>query len=214
MAHYFAENYFNMIRLYFENEGNAAAAAREYQRIYPNERHPNANVILGTVRRLHETGNVIPLQIEGRPRIRNPEMEENVLARVEANPRTSTRVIGRELGISHVYVHKILKQEKIHPYHFVRVQQLLPRDHPPRRRFSRNFLDAMRQNPLFSRRILWTDECTFTQDGIFNTHNYHYYGVENPFLTWDNKSQYRFKVNVWAGLIDDELVIYIKNLDF
>jgi len=27
-----------------------------------------------------------------------------------------------------------------------------------------------------------------------------------PFLTWDNKSQYRFKVNVWAGLIDDELV--------
>lgn len=124
-------------------------------------------------------------------------------------------MVGREIGISHVLVHKILKENEIHPYHFIRVQQLLPRDHPPRRRFAQNYLEAVRENPLFPRRILWTDECTFTQDGIFNSHNYHYYGFENLFFTWDNKSQYRFKVNVWAGLIDDELVnnFYIKYFD-
>lgn len=124
----------------------------------------------------------MPVQFEGRSRIvRNPEVEEDVIARVEADPRTNTRMVGREMGISHVFVHKILKENEIRPYHFIRMQQLLPRDHPPRRRFARNYLEAVR-DPLFSRRILWTDECTFTQDRIFNSHNYHYYGFENPFL--------------------------------
>lgn len=59
MAHHFITDYYNMIRLYFLNGESAARAAVEYARVYPNARHPDANVINGAVRRLREMGNVI-----------------------------------------------------------------------------------------------------------------------------------------------------------
>lgn len=99
MAHYFSDEYFNMIRLYFLNRENSARAAAEYARVYPNLRHPDANVINGAIRRLRETGNVIPQGADaGRPRrVRNVATEDLVLNMVDANRRTSTRTIGHEL---------------------------------------------------------------------------------------------------------------------
>ena len=117
--------------------------------------------------------------------------------------RTSTRQIAREMDVSHVLV---LREEKLHRYHFTQMQKLLPQDYAARVIYSRKILERVAIEPEFLRRVLWTDECTFTQDGYFNFHNYHYYVYEIPFLTWDGNSQYRFKVNVWAGLIDDQLV--------
>ena len=143
----------------------------------------------------------------------DPTMEEEVIQRTLDDPRTSTRRIVREMNVSHVLVHKVLKEEKLYPYHFTQVQKLIPRDYPARVTYSRKILERVTIEPEFFRRVLWTDECTFTQDGYFNFHNYHYDGYENPFLTWDGNSKFRFKVNVWAGLIDDQ-VVSIKVLIF
>ena len=143
----------------------------------------------------------------GRPRgVRISAMEEEVIQRTLDNSRTSTRRIAREMDVSHVLVHKVLKEEKLYSYHFTLVQKLIPRDYPTRVIYSRKILERVAIEPEFLRRVLWTDECTFTQDGYFNFHNYHYYGYEYPFLMWDGNSQFSFKVNVWAGLIDDQLV--------
>ena len=156
---------------------------------------------------MRETGNIMPTGGGGRPRgVRNPAMEEEVIQRALDDPRMSTRRIAREMDVSHVLVYKVLKEEKLHAFHFTRVQKLLPRDDPVRVNYSRKILERVAIEPEFLRRVLWTDESTFTQDGYFNFHNYHHYGYENPFLTWDGNSQYRFKVNVWAGLIDNQLV--------
>lgn len=196
-----------MVRLFFDNGESGARAAAAYAAAYPNMRHPDAKVIDAAVRRLRESGNVMPVNVGGRPRtVRVPAMEDEVLRRVQENPRTSTRCIGEEMGVSHVLVHKVLKAERMHPYHFTRVQKLLPRDYAPRLSFSRKLLNRIVVEPNFLRRVLWTDECTFTQDEFFNFHNYHHYGEENPFLTWDGDSQFRFKLNVWAAMIDDQLV--------
>ena len=53
-----------------------------------------------------------------------PELQEEVLERVENDPRTSTRVVGRAMGISHSTVHKVLRRNKVHPYHFAKVHTL------------------------------------------------------------------------------------------
>jgi len=187
MAAFFAEEYFNMVRLFFDNGESGARAAGAYAAAYPNMRHPDAKVIDAEVRRSRESGNVMPVNVGGRPRtVRVPAMEDEVLRRVQENPRTSTRCIGEEMGVSHVLVHKVLKAERMHPYHFTRVQKLLPRDYAPWLSFSRKLLNRIVVQPNFLRRVLWTEE--------------------NPFLTWDGNSQFRFKLNVWAAMIDDQLV--------
>lgn len=53
---------------------------------------------------------------------------------------------------------------------------------------------------------LWTDETTFTRDGIYKIHNEHRYAAENPHLIRESRSQTRFKVNIWIGLIGNQLV--------
>jgi hypothetical protein len=58
------------------------------------------------------------------------------------------------------------------------------------------------RNDQYLRRVLWTDESTFTRDGTFNCHNDHWYAQENPHVTKINKSQHRFQVMVWGGIVD------------
>ena len=46
--------------------------------------------------------------------------------------------------------------------------------------------------------IIFTDEATFTRNGI-NNH-------ENPHGTVETNFQRRFSINVWCGMIDDMLI--------
>ncbi|EFN87843.1 hypothetical protein EAI_00004, partial [Harpegnathos saltator] len=41
------------------------------------------------------------------------------------------------------------------------------------------FLVQCRQNDIFPDTILWTDEATFIQNGIFNSRNHLYWSDEN-----------------------------------
>ncbi|EFN62199.1 hypothetical protein EAG_00157, partial [Camponotus floridanus] len=67
-----------------------------------------------------------------------------------------------------------------HPFHYQRVQQLLARDEQQRIYFCEGFLAQCRQNISFPDRILWTDEATFTPNGIFNSRNFVLWQNENP----------------------------------
>nr|CAH7733872.1 unnamed protein product [Callosobruchus chinensis] len=39
-----------------------------------------------------------------------------------------------------------------------------------------------------------------------NMHNYHEWHVENPHLTRQDRSQYRFKVNMWTGILNGQII--------
>ena len=141
MARYEIGEYFEMIGFLFENGRSAARAAAAYAEFFPNRRHPVANVISAAVRRMRETGNIMFTGAGGRPRgVKNPAMEEEVIQRALDDPRMSTRRIAREMDVSHVLVHKVLKEEKLHAFHFTRIQKFLPRDYPMRVNYSRKIL--------------------------------------------------------------------------
>ena len=53
--------------------------------------------------------------------------------------------------------------------------------------------------------ILFTDEASFTRDGINNTNNSHQWSDKNPHATVERNSQHRFYVNVWCSVIDSQL---------
>lgn len=189
-------------------EGNARESVRVYSERFPNRRVPSHPTFAAVERRLRETGSFAPNTVDnGRERfVRIPEVEEDILERVEEDPELSTRRIGRELGVSKDVVHKVLREQLLYPYHKKPVQELLVHDPQIRLGFCR-FVNMQRErDPNFVKKVLFTDEAGFTRRGITNTHNEHVYAVENPHAIKVNHFQHEFKINVWAGIIGNFIV--------
>jgi hypothetical protein len=52
----------------------------------------------------------------------------------------------------------------------------------------------------------FSDECSVTEDGIFNSRNSHLWAQENPNAKHMRSHQQSFAVEVWAGIINDHLI--------
>ncbi|XP_070528277.1 uncharacterized protein [Cardiocondyla obscurior] len=68
------------------------------------------------------------------------------------------------------------------------------------------FLAQCRQNTTFPDNILWSDEALFTQNGIFNSRNTLYWADHNPKLIREGSFQYRYSINVWAGILGNQII--------
>lgn len=137
---------------------------------------------------------------------RSVASEEDVLRRFEENPRTSTRAVGNEVDASKNYVWRVLNGEGKYPYRIQNVHELKPQDYPRRVDCSRWFLHKLADNPDFFQSVLFTDEASYNQGGIFNTRNSHFWAVENSHETHVVSKQHRLSVNVWAGVLGDKFI--------
>ncbi|XP_043475798.1 uncharacterized protein LOC122507246 [Leptopilina heterotoma] len=54
--------------------------------------------------------------------------------------------------------------------------------------------------------MLFTDESTFEIDGIWNTCNFHHWALQNPHLVSERGFLNRFKLNLFAGMIENKLI--------
>jgi hypothetical protein len=87
---------------------------------------------------------------------------------VHLNPRLSIRYVGREVGVSKILVHKILKKYKLNPYKPDFVQHLRITDPEKSLNFISWFMMTSEDDPLLINHILWADESKFTNNGILN----------------------------------------------
>lgn len=171
-----------------------------WRELHPAVRLPSRNTILHTVQRFREYGTFRPPRWDvGRPRYA-PEVEEQVVGYILENPQASTRDAARVVGVSQYYAWRALRDEDLYPYHFLRVQEVLPTDHHPRVDFCQWLLEDRTWN------ILWTDEAAFTRIGLYNIHNQHWWATENPRLVRESHFQTRFSLNVWAGVIGHHIL--------
>lgn len=141
MAEYTAEEYIDMIIAYAIAGENANAAACIYAQRFPDrERHPARKTILRCIQRGRETGSVLlNRQNAGAPVHIQVNDEERILRAFEENPQNSMRRT-QTLGLLRSVVHRTLGRNGLHPYHYQRVQQLLPRDEEQRIYFCEGFL--------------------------------------------------------------------------
>ena len=94
----------------------------------------------------------------------------------------------------------------MYPYHIQRIQHLEPMD----RRSQLELCRWVNSNPCPIHNILFTDKANFTLDGVNNTRNSHLWDRDNPHGTVKSHYQYLFAVNVWCGVIGDQLIrLYI-----
>ncbi|CAG9835855.1 unnamed protein product [Diabrotica balteata] len=99
--------------------------------------------------------------------------DKGILEIIEEVPGTSTRVIAVQINVPHLRVCRHLKDQLHKPYHLTTVQELLVEDYPKRIGFCDWLLMEYTQNVNFIRNILFTDEATFSRNGIINHYNEH-----------------------------------------
>ena len=186
---------------------NGRDAARLYEERYPERRQPHHTTFASIHRRLRETGTLRHPGGTGRPRTaRTVEFEEEVLHCVEENQSTSVRAIAHHMGSSRMAVHRVLQEQLLYPFHLQRVQVLYPEDSPHRLAFCQWFLNH--NEPDFGS-ILFSDEACFTRDGYFNSRNSHIWHDENPHAVAPRRHQQQFSVNMWAGILGENIIVYL-----
>lgn len=94
-----------------------------------------------------------------------------------------------------------LKCYKIHI-----TQRLHPRDPERRLEYCNWLTNRIAEFPDFLQNIIWTDESTFTNCGMFNRNNEHIWSANNPRHFREVRPQIRFGLNVWAGIYNDRLL--------
>ena len=124
---------------------------------------------------------------------------------VEENPSTSTQV-AQTLHTSQNAVWQVVHDQQLHRYHLQKVHTLLEEDYPRRVQFAEWYLQQCILQPQLSSLVLFTDECTFTRNGILNLNNMHVWADENPCAQVVQSHQHRFSINVWAGIIADHII--------
>jgi hypothetical protein len=84
--------------------------------------------------------------------------EEAILNIVEDDGTRSIREIAHELHISRRSEHRVLKENKLHPFHYTRVQHLEQGVYPVRRNFCVWLLNKAAEDEDFISWILFSDE--------------------------------------------------------
>lgn len=213
---YTFNEYADMYMVFGFCNGNANMAKEEYATRYPNRPRPSTNTFRRLDQRLRESGTFVPnYRNRGRPRERRTvQIEEQILDAVHEDPTSSTRQLSRELNIpSNTTVHSVLSENLLRPFHLTKVQPLYRNDNIQRTFFCNTILNRIHEEPNFLLRVLWSDECTFTRDGVFNSHNFHFWADENPRAFREFGHQRRFSVNVWLGILNLRVVgpIFLPN---
>lgn len=198
----------DMILMYGEALQNGNRALALYRERFPNRVVPrNARVIVNAIQRVREglpvTGRVEGAAIQDELPV---PLQDQILRHFALNPESSTRNAGRQFNTSHTAVHRILKRDQQHPYKFLKVHALLPRDLLPRNEFSNWLLRQHHEDGDFISKIIWTDESTFTRNGVWNQRNCHYWSRLNLHHMKETGHQYRWAVNVWAAIHGDQII--------
>jgi hypothetical protein len=181
-----------------ESGRNAKAAERLYRERFPNRLYPSSNVTLKLINRVRSSGSVVPNRkgVGGIDRtVRTPNTEDEVLETFNEDGTRSIRNVANTMGLTKSTVQRILRDNRMHGYHYTKVQHLLPEDYAPRVEFCTWLLEQHAKNPLFLKNILFTDESYFSRQGTFNSHNFHVWATENPHEVFIRSFQNHFSRN-------------------
>jgi hypothetical protein len=193
-----------MIIIFGECGRNARKAARVFFERFPNRNHPDHKVILRTMARMQETGQVLPNRKDcGGPLMiaRTVENEEAILNVVEEDDTGSIGEIARPLGISSSTVYRVLKNNRQHLNHYIHVHYLQPEDYPARREFCKRCWNQILFRGFYFRmnQILAGKGVTTLIIGIFGQMKIQEQFFQGPFES-------DFQSNLWTGLLGDCMV--------
>lgn len=203
MAHYSVQDKVEIVRLVGEGTRSFRGAAAEF-----NRRHPNRKIHHTTVASINSffdqngTINALPNQH------RNRVLPENqiILDYFNQNPRSSIRDASINLNIQKNRIWRCLKKNGKKPFKPKFLHTLEAGDTERRMEFCLWLQGMYLENPNFLKKILYTDEATFTTNGVVTSQNIRMWCDVNPHWVVECKRQYSAKVNVWCGIINEKII--------
>lgn len=142
------------------------------------------------------------------PEIRDEQelLEIMVLAAVDGNPAVSSRIIAENLNTNKRTVLRILKKHRFRSFKIQKTQELFPQDNFRRMEFCETVTDRVNRDENFIKNIAFSDESTFPIHGRHNPSAVRYWATENLHRYFAFRSQYPQKLNVWAGMLGDNVI--------
>lgn len=207
MKTYSKQEKIEMVLIIGECLENCLLASRVYAQRFPTRNHPNRRAFQRLLETFRTTGSVDCTKAKREQPVSGNEINQlNVLCSVIDNPGTSQRKMSRELGVSKRSIGRILKRHNLHPYHIQMHQDLSQLDRHIRQNFCVWVMDKWGEDENFFDFVLFTDESTFHNDGFVNRHNFHYYSDVNPNILRTVDRQHRWSVNVWGGIVGNDVI--------
>lgn len=196
-----------MLRGYGDRVRSYEEVAHLFNDLHPDHAPITKSTVYKTVIRFEETGSVKDRQRSGRPKTAtNQEKSLEVCLNIVENVHTSVRKVAQQLGISKSSVHNVLMANNFHPYKMILTQELLEDDFDRRLEFCEEMMKRIDENGQFTFWTCLSDESTFQLNGEVNRHNMRYWSNENPHWMRESHTQYPQKLNVWAGILCNQIV--------
>lgn len=130
-----------------------------------------------------------------------------VLESVRINPQLSLRTRAKQVGgISKSHVNNIMSENKFYAFKPTFIHKLQEGDDLFRLEFSLLMGERILESRIFHHNIIFTDESTFTTNGIISTQNCRFWAKENPHFKIYTNSQKVKKVNVWCALTYNRVI--------
>lgn len=216
MAHrYTNEEILNLFYIHGECDRVVARTCRLF-----NERYPELPPMSEKIFRRYQSNFLLHGRVEApnttKKRVVDDENNEvDVLTYFDVLPTSSIRKAELEVNLSKSSTQRILRKHKMHDYKFVKVQANDQEDWIRRLNFCETILNHCEGDQNFLKKIIWTDEAKFNNEGVFNRRNLHLWGNENPHAVREQGFQRRFSFNVFALMMDNKLLhfIYDDNLN-
>lgn len=193
-----------IIRLVGDNVRSMRQAAEEFNRRHPDREPIHHTTVCRINATFNRTGNVVEKQTSRQRE--NVDTDGEILQHFRENPKTSLRQASRDLHVSVSKIRTCLKKNKVLPFKPKIMQTLERGDEERRMEFCLFCQGEYLTDENFLGNILFTDEATFTTNGVVSSQNSRHWTTENPHWAINSKRQYSQKINVWAGIFNNRIV--------
>lgn len=141
----------------------------------------------------------------GRPQI-NAQTKATITTMFQENPRISLRFVSQQVGVCHATVGNFIRKELgLFPYKLQTGVQLSAQDRQNRLAFAHYCQRELRSDPMFLKRIVFSDECCFSLSGFVNKQNTRIWGSERPAEVYETP-QNTPSVMVWCAVSQYEII--------
>ena len=195
------EQRLQIIEFYYQNSCSVRNVHRALLPFYDRHSRPSEQSIRKIVTKFRTKFTL--LDIKPPTRLRTVRSEENIAAvsaSVTEDREMSIRRRSQQLGLCYSTTWKILRKDLgVKPFKIQLVQELKPADLPQRRIFGEWALGKLAEDPLFYRKIVFSDEAHFWLNGYVNKQNCRIWSEDQP-EALQQLPMHPEKATVWCGL--------------
>lgn len=203
------EEQLDLLEAYFKSDKNCTRALDWYRNRHPLRDVPTRKIFKKLIDNLRTCGS-FRRKKQKKPRKCDINVDIAILTYFEGTPDASIRDAVRDIpDVSHGTIQNVLKKYKYKCYRNAHLAQALHQGDNIRRLEFCNWLkEKINSDRHFLEFIIFSDETQFSNNGMYNRKNHHFWSRQNPLRIHEGRRQIRFSFNCWVGLVHNRVLMF------